>query len=105
MPPAPSVKGERPMKYYIATDRPLDIPAGSVVELTPEQYKVRKHAVIPSVPLPEKWEMAVFTATAPLQFKAGEKIGTTAEMPKSAKENIIPVVKAGILPAEAKMKK
>lgn len=84
------------MKHYVVTERPLDLPAGAVVELTPEQYACRRHAVEPVEALPEAWETAAFRAKQPIQFKAGERIGTDHEMPKIYRENVIPVTVGGI---------
>lgn len=92
------------MKHYVVTDSPLQLAAGSIVELTVDQYRRRKHAVEPVDKLPEKWESAVFRAKQPIQFKSGEKIGTTADIPKVSRTNVIPVTVGEVLTDDGKDK-
>jgi hypothetical protein len=86
------------MKQYVVTGRVFDIPANVRVELTPEQYKNRRHAVRPVSPLPEKWEKAVFETTQKIEFKQSEHLGTDLEVGKSQMVEVIPV-KEGSDPA------
>jgi hypothetical protein len=79
------------MKQYIVTGRSLDLPAGVVVELTPDQYRRRKHFVAPVQKLPDTWDRAAFTASAAIQFKNGELVRTDHDLGKALVQIVVPV--------------
>ena len=66
----------------ILIDTVTSIPAGVALRLTPEQAAAREHAL-------EAWgdEPGVVVGTQPLQFKVGETVDITGDLPKG----IVPV--------------
>ena len=87
------------MNHYVVTGKVFEIPAYARVELSPEQYACRRHAVKPVVTLPEKWDKSIFETLQPVQFKQGEQVGTTIDVGKSQMVEVIPV-KIGEDPAK-----
>lgn len=72
------------MKHYIVTGRVFEIPANSRVELTREQYSVRRHAL-------KQVAEGVYETLQSIQFKNGEKVTTDLEVGKAQMIEVVPV--------------
>lgn len=70
------------MKKYTTTTI-VTLPAGTVMELTPEQAAARRHAI------ESLRGNGLYRATAPVQFKRGEVIGLDVEPPKALADELI----------------
>lgn len=81
------------MKHYVVTGRVFEVPANARVELTQEQYTIRRHAV-------KLIKDNVYDTLNKIEFKQGEKVVTDLEIGKAQMVEVIPV-KEGSDPAMA----